>query len=107
MVTTINKVPYEDALEVCPRVDVVRREMLEPCSGAFREVEWQGLDDEEILIRPTCSIGKAEVFQQYSRVGTPKVLDDVRQHVETRWEQHLLDPLRERLQATSIRAQTV
>ena len=29
------KIPYEDALEVCPRVDAVHGEMLEPCSGTF------------------------------------------------------------------------
>jgi len=27
-------------------VNVVREEMLEPCSGAFRKVQWQVLDDE-------------------------------------------------------------
>ena len=56
------KIPYEDALEVCPRVDAVRGEMLEPCSGAIREVEWQVLDDEEIIIRPAYPIGEVEVF---------------------------------------------
>ena len=55
-------VPYEDALEVCPRVDAVRGEMLEPCSGAFYEVEWQVLDDEEIVVHPAYSTGKSEVF---------------------------------------------
>ena len=56
------KVPYEDMLEVYPRVDAVHGEMLEPCSSAFRKVEWQVLDDEEIIVCPTCSTGEAEVF---------------------------------------------
>ena len=47
------KVPYEDALEVCPRVDAICGEMLEPCSGAFRQVKRQVLDDEKIIVRPT------------------------------------------------------
>ena len=52
------KVPYEDALEVCPKVDAVRGEMLEPCSGAFCKVERQVLDDEEFVVRPACSTGE-------------------------------------------------
>jgi hypothetical protein len=56
------KVSYEDTLEVRPRVDVVHGEMLEPCSGAFRKVERQVLDDEEIVICPAYSIGEVEVF---------------------------------------------
>jgi hypothetical protein len=36
--------------------------MLEPCSGAFSKVEWQVLDDEEIIVCPACSIGDVEVF---------------------------------------------
>jgi hypothetical protein len=56
------EVSYEDALEVCPRVDVVRGEMLEPCSSAFREVEQRILDDEVIVVCPTYSIGEVEIF---------------------------------------------
>jgi hypothetical protein len=78
------EVPYEDALEVCPRVDAIREEMLEPCSGAFRKVEWQVLDDEEIIVRPSCSTSRAQLFQPHGGVGVPKVFDDVRQHTETR-----------------------
>ena len=50
------KVPYEDALEVYPCVDAVCGEMLEPCLGAFRQVKWQVLDDEKIIIRPTVAM---------------------------------------------------
>ena len=46
------RVPYKYALELCPRVDAIRGEMLEPCSGAFRKVERQVLDDEEIVVHP-------------------------------------------------------
>jgi len=56
------KVPYEDALEVCPRVDAIHGEMLEPCLGSFHEVEWQLLDDEDIIVHPTCSKGEVEIF---------------------------------------------
>jgi hypothetical protein len=56
------EVSFEDALEVCPRVDAVRGEMLEPCSSAFREVERQILDDEVIVVCPTYSTGEVEIF---------------------------------------------
>jgi hypothetical protein len=36
--------------------------MLEPCSSAFCEVEWQVFDDEEVVVHPTHSTGEAEVF---------------------------------------------
>ena len=71
------KVPYENALEVCTRMDAIHGEMLEPCSGTYCKVEWQVLDDEEIIICPIYSIGKAEVFQPHGGVGVPRVLDDV------------------------------
>jgi hypothetical protein len=74
------KVPYEYALEVCPQVDVVHGEMLEPCSGAFYKVERQVLDDEGIIVRLTCLIGEVEVFQPHGRIGVPRVLDDVQWH---------------------------
>ena len=77
------KVLYEDVLEVCPRVDAIHEEMLEPCSGTFCEVEWQVLDDEEIIVHRACSIGEAKVFQPYSGVGVHGVLDDVRRCAET------------------------
>jgi hypothetical protein len=42
--------------------DAVCREMLEPGSSALCEVERQVLDNEEIVVCPACSIGKAKVF---------------------------------------------
>ena len=56
------KVPYEDVIEVCPRVDAVSREVLEPHLGAFCEAERQVLDDEEAVIHSACSMGEAEIF---------------------------------------------
>jgi hypothetical protein len=75
--------------------------------GASREVEWQVLVDEEIIIHPACSTGKEKVFQPYSRVVAPEVLDDVRWRMKTCREQRLLDPLRERLRAASVWAHTM
>jgi hypothetical protein len=37
--------------------------VLEPCSSAFCKVEWQVLEDEEVIVRLACSTGEAEVFQ--------------------------------------------
>ena len=87
-------------------MDVVHGDMLEPCSGAFHEVEWQVLDDEEIIVCPACSTSEAEILQPYSGVGVPRVLDDVRRHAETHREQRLSDLLRKRLQAKSVQAWT-
>ena len=42
--------------------------MLEPCLGAIHKVEWQVLDDEEVIVCPACSTRKAKVFQPYSGV---------------------------------------
>ena len=98
------KVPYEDALEVCPKVDAVRGEMLEPCSGAFCKVERQVLDDEEFVVCPACLTSEAAVFQPHGRVGVLGVLDDVRRRAETRQEWRLSDPLYERLRVAGVRA---
>ena len=76
------EVPYENAVEVSPRVDALREEVLEPCSGTFREVEQQVLDDEEVIIRPACSTGEAKVFQPYGGVGVLRVFDDVWWHTK-------------------------
>ena len=73
-------------------MDAVRGEMLEPCSGTFYKVEWQVLDDEEIIICPAYSTSEVEVFQPHDGVCVLGVLDDDRWRVETRWEWHLLDP---------------
>ena len=53
-----------------------------PCSGGFNQVKQQVLDDEEIIVHPTCSIGEVEVFQLHDRVGAPRVLDNVWWHAE-------------------------
>jgi hypothetical protein len=78
------KVPHEDALEVYPRMDAVRGEMLEPCSRTFHKVERQVFDDEEIIVHPTHSTGEAEVFQPHGEVCVPRGLDDIWRHVEAR-----------------------
>ena len=78
--------------------------MLEPCLGTFRKVEWQVLDDEEIVVHPVYSIGEAEVFQPHDRVGVLEVLDDVRRCAETHHEWCLPDPFCKRLWAASIQA---
>jgi hypothetical protein len=54
----------------------------------------------------TCSTSEAEVFQPYGGVGVLGVLNDVHRCTKTHREWHLPDPLRERLWATSVRAQT-
>jgi hypothetical protein len=56
--------------------------MLEPCSGTFYKVEWQVLDDKEIVICPACSTSEAEVFQPHSGVAVLGVPDDVRRRAK-------------------------
>ena len=95
------KVPYKEALEVCPRVDAVRGEMLEPCLGSFCKVEWQALDDEEIVVPPACSIGEAKIFQPHGGVGVLRILA-IQRCVKTRREWRLPNPFCEHLWAIGI-----
>ena len=60
------------------------------------------MDDEEIVVRPACSIGEVEVFQPYDGVGVSRVLDNIRQRMEARQEWCLLDPFCERLQSVGV-----
>ena len=85
-------------------MDAIHGEMLEPCLGSFLKVEWQVLDDEEIVIHPACSAGEAEVFQPYDGVGVSGVLDDIQRRAKARREWCLSDPFCERLQSTGVRA---
>ena len=86
-------------------MDAVRGEMLEPCSGIFHKVEWQVLDDEEIIVRHACSVGEVEVFQPYGRVGVSGVFDDIWRRTEACREWCLQDPFCECLQSIGVRAQ--
>jgi hypothetical protein len=95
------KVSHEDVLEVCPRMDVVCGEMLEPCSGTFCEVERQVLYDEEH--HPPCLLDRQDESRPATRrVGVPEIHDNVQRHVEVRREWHLLDSFCERLRSTGI-----
>ena len=80
-------------------MDAVRGEMLEPCSGTFRKVERQVLDDKEVVVHPACPTGEAEVFQPHGGVGVPRVLDDVWWRAEARREWRLPDLYCERPRA--------
>ena len=55
-------------------MDAARGDILEPCSGSFRKVERQVLDDEEVVVRPAYSTSEAEVFQPHSGVGVYNTL---------------------------------
>jgi hypothetical protein len=59
-------------------MDVVRGEMLEPCSSTFYEVERQVLYDEEVVVHPACSTGDMEVLQPHDGVGVPRIFDNAR-----------------------------
>ena len=85
-------------------MDAVCGEVLEPRSGAFCEVERKVLDDEDVIIRPSCSKGKAEVYQPYSGVGVLGVFGIVRRCAEPCRERRLADLLREHLWAASVQA---
>jgi len=46
------EVPDEDPDQVGPVVDHALREVLKPCSGRIGQVEWQVVDDEQVILRP-------------------------------------------------------
>jgi hypothetical protein len=66
------KVSHKDALEVCPRMDAIHGEMLEPCSGTFCEVERHVLYDEEVIVRPPAR--QVSVGGCYQQIFTANIL---------------------------------
>jgi hypothetical protein len=70
------EVPYEGMPELVPVVDPPSREVLEPGTCRVGEVQWDALDDEQIVGRAAIVAGEAIVFKSYTWVGLLAVLHD-------------------------------
>jgi len=57
----------------------------------FPHVDGEILNDEMVIIHPSGSIGELEIFEPYTVVHLPGVLDNVGGRSEALWEQCSLD----------------
>jgi hypothetical protein len=71
------KVAGEDLLEILPTIDRVSRQVIVPSSGRLSHVDGEELDDEEVIVCPTCPAHEAVVLQPYAGIGLAIILDDV------------------------------
>jgi hypothetical protein len=67
------EVPDEDSTQVGPVVDLVTWQVLEPCPHGVAEVEWQVLDDGEVVCLSPCVTCESVVLEPYAGVGVPVV----------------------------------
>ena len=81
----------EDPLEVCPVVDVVVWEEFKPCPNMFPHADGEILNDEIVIIHPSGSVGKLEIFKPNAGVCLPGVLGDVIGRPKALWEWRSLD----------------
>ena len=76
----------ENPLEVCPVMDVVVREEFKPRPNMFPHVDGEILIREMVIIHPSGSTGKQEIFKPNTRVHLPGVLGDVGGRSKALWE---------------------
>jgi hypothetical protein len=67
------EVADEDSTQVSPVIDLVARQVLEPCACRVTEVERQILNDEEVIGRSTSMACEPVVLEPYAGVGVPIV----------------------------------
>ena len=67
------------------------QEEFEPYSNMLPYVDGEVLNDEVVIIHSSCSTGKPEVFEPYTRIRFPGVFGDVGRWSEALWERRLLD----------------
>ena len=72
-------------------MDAVRWEEFEPCSNMLPHADGEVSNDEMVIIHSSSSVGEPEVFEPYTRVHLPSILDDVGRRSEALWERHSLD----------------
>ena len=80
------EIPDKDPLEVCPIVDAVMWEELDPRSNMFPHTDGEILDDEIVIIHPSGSAGEPEILEPNTGVCLPGVLGDVGGRSEALWE---------------------
>ena len=83
----------EDSLEVRPVADAVVWEEFKPHPNVFPHADGEILNDEMVIIHPSGSTGKPEIFEPNTRVHLPGVLGDVGWWPEALWERRSPDTL--------------
>jgi hypothetical protein len=91
------KVIGEDFLEILPTIDWVSRQVVEPSSGCVDQVNGEDLDDEKVVIHPTCPAHEAVVLQPNAGAGSAVVHGDVVGRSKTLRETHVMYIAPERL----------
>ena len=97
----------EDPLEVRPVVDAVVREELKPCPNVFPHADEEILNDEIVIIHPSGSAGKSEIFEPNTGVCLPSVLGVVGGRSEALWERRSPDTPVKGLWSRALRARTL
>jgi hypothetical protein len=87
------KVADEDSAQVSPVVNLVPRQVLEPCARGIAEVERQVLDDEEVVGRSPGMACEPVVLEPYAGVGVPIVSWHIGRSPEARRKRHVVDAL--------------
>ena len=85
------EVPDEDPLKVRLVADAVVREEFKPCPNMFPDVYGEILNDEMVIIHPSCSAGDPKIFEPYTWVRLPGILGDVGGRSKALWERRSLD----------------
>ena len=83
----------EDPLEVHLVTDAVMWEEFKPCPNMFPHTDGEILNDEIVIIHPSGSVGKTEIFEPNAGVCLPDVLGDVGGRLEALRERRSLDTL--------------
>jgi hypothetical protein len=73
----------EDLLEILPPIDNVSRQMIQLGPSRVTQVDGEELDDENVIIHPTCLTSKVVVLQPDARVSFTVIPDDVAWHSKT------------------------
>jgi hypothetical protein len=84
------KVTGEDLLEILPTIDRVYGQVIEPSSGHVGQVDGEELDDEEVIVHPSCHAHEVVVHQLDARIGLAIILDDVVGCTEKPREAHIM-----------------
>jgi hypothetical protein len=99
------KVAGEDLLEVLPSIDRVLGQAIEPGPGRVGQVNGEELDNEEVIIHPTCPLCKAVVLHPNTGIGFAVIFDDVIWHLKMFSKAHVVHVTLERLRPWPFRAE--
>ena len=83
------------------------REKFKPCPSMFPHADGEILNDEIVIIHPSGSAGKPEIFEPNTRVCLLDVLGNVGGQSEALWERCSLDTLTKGPWSRALRARTL